>query len=288
MITIELHSVPQPATPLKSDSFFRLQATRPKTLPEYVHNQKHVYLSIIADAYTSLTLGRCHVPGMMYLQVFVVVGLRAGHLAADGALEGPLVRVRPHVLREIVGSVERLTAHLAPEPLFLDVFPDVPQPVVLDAELTTTVVARERPYRLVRVHVRGQVVRPDERLRTERALERHLGAVLVRPPVRLEVPFGAEGFAADRALEFGPAGRVQGHVRLQAARHEWLLALGTRHGVFLVRLVPVQVHQAHVLRQTVPVHEPFPTERTPLGRLVVRLVVPRILGRRMEHFAAMA
>lgn len=74
---------------------------------------------------SSLTLGGRHVPGMMDLEMLVVVRLGRRCLAADGALEGSLVRVRPCVLLQIVRPVEALVTLGARELLLRLMLPRV-------------------------------------------------------------------------------------------------------------------------------------------------------------------
>lgn len=150
------------------------------------------------------------------LDVLVVVGLVAGRLAADGAGEGARAAVHLHVLGQVVGAVERLAAlrHLAHVLLGRLVLAHVALAVVLADELAAAVVARVRPDRLVRVHVRDVLRLPDEGALAQIALERLGRPGHVRPAVQLEVPLGGEGLVADDTHE-GPLAAVGLQVRPQ-------------------------------------------------------------------------
>lgn len=77
-------------------------------------------------------------------EVFVVVGLGGGALAADVAREGLLARVRAQVLGQVVRAVERLVADLARVLLVLLVLAEVAHAVRLAQELHSAHVARVR------------------------------------------------------------------------------------------------------------------------------------------------
>lgn len=150
--------------------------------------------------------------------MLVVVRLIAGRLPADVTGERSRPAVHFHMFRQVVRSVERLTAllDLAHEFLSHLVFAHVSLAVVLADELAAAVVAGVGAHGLVRVHVRHELAVADEGA----GARRHRAAVglgrarHVRPAVQLQVPLGGERLVAHHA-HVRPRARVCQHVRAQ-------------------------------------------------------------------------
>jgi len=220
---------------------------------------------------------------MVDLQMLVMVGLRGGALAADGAGERSLAGVHAPVLDQIVVPMEGLVALVAGELLGAMMLAPMPHVVVLADELAAAVLARVRLDLLVRVDVVLEVQLAHERLWAVLALEGLGRPVCMHPRVDLEIPFGGEALAANGAIVLRLR-RVRRHVRLDGRLGEDLLAHGTLHRFGVVELVGVR--QPDVAAQRVGVHESIAAVRTAFGLQVMRLLVPQEARLRGQHLAA--
>lgn len=166
----------------------------------------------------------------MYLQVFIVICLGGGSFAAYQAYVWPIAGVGAHVFCQIVGAMELLVAQVTLKLFGIFVFTCVPQPIVLEHELIAAVVARVRTLCIVRVQV-GQIVTfTDKRLRTLCTFERLRRAILVRPVVLLQIPFGAKFLFTNVTFEH-LAQCVRSYVKLEARLQHLFVAHWTRHQI---------------------------------------------------------
>lgn len=164
----------------------------------------------------------------------------------------------------------------------------MPQPVVLPAELATAVITRVRLDQFVNVHVRIVIGLADKCCRAYVTLERFGRAASVYPSVLLQIPLGAEHFAANVTLELA-LNVVRPHMVFNARLEVQLAADRTLNTLVLAAQVPVffGMRQPDVSLQAVLVDEALSTKWTPFRFLVVDLLVPLEFRLRMKYIAAL-
>lgn len=176
---------------------------------------------------------------MMYFQVFVVIGLRCGTLAAYGALKWPFACMYASMFDEIVMPMEGLFAQVTGELLIAVMLASMSHVIVFPYEFATAILARVRLDLFVCIHVILEVHLAHKRFGAVFTFEWFRCAIGMHPRVYLQIPFGGEGLIADSTVVLC-VHRVCGHVCLNGGLGKGLLAQRTLHRLGVIKLVGVR------------------------------------------------